>query len=87
METFFRNLSVITTSMDGKAEKLEPHGKDMKLSNIGPVMKLAAYAMKMMGANNHRSILDPISKVVGFAIQWCTFEFQVCRFGQISECH
>ena len=79
METFFRNLAVITTSMDGKAEKLEPHGKDMKLSNIGPVMKLAAYAMKMMGANNHRSILDPISKVVGFAIQWCTFEFQVLK--------
>lgn len=77
METFFRNLSLITTSIDGKAEKLEPQGKDMKLSNIGPVMKLAAYAMKMMGANNHRSILDPIAKVIGFAIQFCTFEFQV----------
>lgn len=74
MESFFRNLSLL---MDGKTEKVDPHGKDLKLSNIGPVMKLAAYAMKMNGVNNHRSILEPVQKVIGFAIQFCTFQFQV----------
>jgi hypothetical protein len=65
---------------------VEQHGKVVKLSNIGPVMKLAAYAMKMMGANNHRSILEPIAKVIGFAIQFCTFQFQVRLQSTVDSC-
>ena len=77
LESFFRNLSLLTVSKDGKMEKMESLGKDLGLNNIGDVMKLAVYTMKMNGINNHRSILDPISKVVSYAIQFCTFHFQV----------
>jgi len=76
LEMFFRNLSLLTLSQDGKTEKVDPNGKDIRLSNIEPVMKLAVYAMKMTGVNNHRSLLEPIAKVIGFAIQFCTFQFQ-----------
>ena len=77
LESFFRSLSLLTVSKDGKMEKMESLGKDLGLNNIGDVMKLAVYTMKMNGINNHRSILDPISKVVSYAIQFCTFHFQV----------
>ena len=77
LESFFRSLSMLTVSKDGKMEKMESLNKDLGLNNIGDVMKLAVYTMKMNGINNHRSILDPISKVVSYAIQFCTFHFQV----------
>ena len=81
LESFFRSLSLLTVSKDGKMESL---GKDLGLNNIGDVMKLAVYTMKMNGINNHRSILEPISKVVSYAIQFCTFHFQV-SFSVISS--
>jgi len=62
----------------------ESLSKDLGLSNIGDVLKLAVYTMKMNGVANHRSILEPISKVVSYAIQFCTFQFQdlvdICFF-------
>ena len=76
LETFFRGLSFLTVSKDGQTGKLEAVGKDLGLSNIGGVMKLAMFTMKMNGVNNHRSILEPVSKVVSYAIQFCTFHFQ-----------
>ena len=76
LEMFFRNLSLLTLSQDGKTEKVDPNGKDIRLSNIEPVMKLAVYAMKMNCVNNHRRLLETIAKVIGFAIQFCTFQFQ-----------
>ena len=82
LKTFNKSLAahcVMTIDLpkDGKPEKVESLGRDMKLSNIGPIMKLAAFAMKMYYAKDHRSILEPVAKVIGFAIQFCTFQFQV----------
>ena len=76
LELFFRHLSQLTVNKDGKTEKMENMSKDLGLSNIGDVLKLAVYTMKMNGISNHRSILEPISKVVSYAIQFCTFQFQ-----------
>ena len=72
LESFFRSLSLLTVSKDGKPEKMEDGG----LPNICDVMKLTVFTMKMNGINSHRSILEPISKVISYAIQFCTFNFQ-----------
>ena len=89
LEQFFRQLSLLTLSQDGKPER-EPGNSGGSLANIEPVLKLAVYTMKMVGVANHRSILEPVCKVlllqlqyvctilcqvVGFAIQFCTFQF------------
>ena len=71
LENFFRSLSLLTMT-----EKVESKTKDLGLSNIDGVMKLVVYTMKMNGISNHRSMLEPIAKVVGYAIQFCTFQFQ-----------
>ena len=76
LENFFRSLSMLTVNKDGKTEKVETKNKDLGLSNIDGVMKLVVFTMKMNGISNHRSMLEPISKVVRYAIQFCTFTFQ-----------
>jgi hypothetical protein len=62
---------------EGK-EALHHHqaSKSIKLANIEPVLKLIVHTMKMPGIGNHRSILEPIIKILSFAIQFCTFKFQ-----------
>ena len=84
LENFYRNLALLTSSQDGSKDKIESQTKNAKISNIGPVLSLIVYTMKMPGVSNHRSILEPIIKVICFAIQSCTFKFQdlvdICSF-------
>ena len=84
LENFFRTLSLLTSSQDGSKDKVETQTKNTKISNIEAVMKLIVYTMKMPGVSNHRNILEPIIKVICFAIQSCTFKFQdlvdICSF-------
>ena len=100
LETFFRNISLLTSSQqDGAASSMvstkdsgggggkdskESQGKSIKLAHIEPVLKLIVHTMKMPGIGNHRSILEPIIKIISFAIQFCTFKFQdlvdICFF-------
>ena len=63
LEQFFRQLSLLTLSQDGKPER-EPGNSGGSLANIEPVLKLAVYTMKMAGVANHRSILEPVCKVL-----------------------
>ena len=74
--TLLRSIASLTVSKDGKTEKIESHGKDIGLSNIDGVLKLIVFTMKMNGVSNHRGLLEPISKVVSYAILFCTFNFQ-----------
>ena len=42
------------------------------------------YTKRMPGVANHRSLLEPITKVISFAVQHCSFRFQdlvdICHF-------
>ena len=84
LENFYRTLALLTSSQEGGGTSAQdkvdnhPQNKSAKISNMGPVMTLIVYTMKMPGVSNHRSILEPIIKVICFAIQSCTFKFQVC---------
>ena len=84
LENFYRNLALLTSSQDGSKDKVEAQNKNAKISNIEAVMSLIVYTMKLPGVSNHRSILDPITKIICFAIQSCTFKFQdlvdICSF-------
>ncbi len=78
-------MGVSAKETGGGKEAKEPHqGKSIKLANIEPVLKLIIHTMKMPGIGVHRSILEPIIKIVSFAIQFCTFKFpdlvDICFF-------
>ena len=50
---------------------------NIKLSpQIGPLFEIMTNVLRMPGVHNHRLLLDPISKLVSYAIQNCTVSLQ-----------
>ena len=43
---------------------------------IGPLFEIMTNVLRMPGVHNHRLLLDPISKLVSYALQNCTVSLQ-----------